>query len=80
MAIHTMALAKCKNYVFRLTGYRNGPPMYPRNAWGNNNRGGWNGPRGGNMGAGVGGSRGGGGGGGGGMNGGGVNGRRNQDY
>ena len=75
-----MALAKCKNYVFRLTGYRNGPPMYPRNAWGNNNRGGWNGPRGGNMGAGVGGSRGGGGGGGGGMNGGGVNGRRNQDY
>lgn len=60
-------------------GYRNGPPMYPRNAWGNNNRGGWNGPRGGNMGASVGGSRGGGGGGGG-MNGGGVNGRRNQDY
>lgn len=62
-------------------GYRNGPPMYPRNAWGNNNnnRGGWNGPRGGNMGAGVGGPRGGGGGGG--MNGGGgLNGRRNQDY
>lgn len=58
-------------------GYRNGPPMYPRQAWGNNNRGGWGPPRGGNMGGGVGGPRGGGGMG---MNGVMNGGRRNQDY
>lgn len=72
-------------------GYRNGPPMYPRNAWGhNNNRGGWGGPRGNMGGGGMGGGGMGGGGmggggmggprGGGGMNGGVNNGRRNQDY
>merc|ERR1719383_1317188 len=62
-------------------GYRHGPPMYPRNAWGNNNRGGgWNGPRGGGGGhlgaVGPAGSRGGSG-----INGGGGGGgRRNQEY
>lgn len=62
-------------------GFRNGPHMYPRNAWGNN-RGGWGPPRGGNMGSAVNGPRGGAGGMNGGMNGGigGNAGRRNQDY
>ena len=63
------------------SGFRNGPHMYPRNAWGNN-RGGWGPPRGGNMGSAVNGPRGGAGGMNGGMNGGigGNAGRRNQDY
>ena len=65
-----------------ISGYRHGPPMYPRNAWGNNNNrgGGWNGPRGGGGGhlgaVGPAGSRGGSG-----INGGGGGGgRRNQEY